>query len=1190
MHRLGAGLLLALALAAPASAAPTQINVRTEGRDGDAVRGRDRHRRPRDPRGVRLAAAALRRHQQRRPREPGADADGRHRGRDGRDRRDLRRPLVPGLRRLLRHALRPRRRDARRSSGACSSTASSRPPAAASTGSTPATSRCGSTTPSTAGRCCGSTARPAWASRPRAPRARRREPVVSTFTVAPGQPLVVRAVATAGEVGLPGAATPAVGAGIAPVATDGRGVQTTGVPAATDRRGRARDAELVGSGLEADQGGGRRARALEPARRLRHALRGLAARRRGGAAAAFDRARAARRPAGQRVARGRPRRARRSCAPATSGSRDRGSRPTATRRAWSACAGRSRPGACGAGRSSRGCAGGALGPAGARDDRAVGAARPPDRPRVRAADADRRGGRRDRGGADRLGARAARRAAAGLRGPHRESVDPLAWRRSLTTVRRGGRLAARLPAGRPALVVRGRRGARIEVRAGGRRQVVRVPARRDGATRFVRARRRARAGQVRIRVLRGALGVDGAAGDPVTSRSSSPCCCSRAARRAGGARRRPARGARRRREQVGSTLADRHALDRMVGFLQDSQNDDGGYGGQPGAPSDPLFSAWVGIGARRRRRQPAGPADAARPRPRGVRRARRPGHAIVGRSLGDDRVRAHRHARQRRRDGRRAASAGATTWPAARASGARRLVPAHAHRSRARGQRHDLRDRVPRRRRRPGARAGDRARRRRGRGDAARRRHVAGDAARRPRGRRHDRRRDPGPVRGAPLPARRACAPALDWLRDRQQPDGGWNSSPLPGPSNTGTTPWVVQALWAAGIDPRTWRRGGRDPLDFLRSMQRRDGSVRWKAAADVNPTWMTAYAAPAYAGHALAGPGAAARAARARRAWRARPAAPPPRRAPLRPRRRRRGGRRPGRERRRRARRAAVQPPAAAESWRDAGRRPRHRGRAAVAALDTRPPRRDRHRRRQRRRFPRRRAERARPAGGRGRGRRRRGRRDRSRHPRHRGPRQHDRDRARPPVRLRRRHRDAVDQRSPALASRGAPSAGAGLRAGGRAPAGASARPHRGGPDERSRAAAPRARTRWRREAFAVAGSFEDALARIAGALRVPVVILALLALLALAYELGAFAYEWWRRRRPGAAAVGSLVAAARREPALAPALVRRAPSARRRPRDRRAGDRREVRARAGRGSSSPPSGGSTARGCSSAPARRSA
>jgi hypothetical protein len=101
-----------------------------------------------------------------------------------------------------------------------------------------------------------------------------------------------------------------------------------------------------------------------------------------------------------------------------------------------------------------------------------------------------------------------------FRGPHRESVDPLAWRRSLTTVRRDGRLTARLPAGRPVLVVRGRRAARVEVRAAGRRHVVRVRARRDGATRFVRAGRRARAGDVRFRVLRGIVGVDGVAATP----------------------------------------------------------------------------------------------------------------------------------------------------------------------------------------------------------------------------------------------------------------------------------------------------------------------------------------------------------------------------------------------------------------------------------------------------------------------------------------------------------------------------------------------------------------------------------------------------------------------------------------------------------------------------------------------------
>ena len=66
------------------------------------------------------------------------------------------------------------------------------------------------------------------------------EPVVSTFTVAPGQPLAVRAVATAGEVGLPGSETAAAQAGIAPVVTDARGIQTTGAPVATtDAAGRA---------------------------------------------------------------------------------------------------------------------------------------------------------------------------------------------------------------------------------------------------------------------------------------------------------------------------------------------------------------------------------------------------------------------------------------------------------------------------------------------------------------------------------------------------------------------------------------------------------------------------------------------------------------------------------------------------------------------------------------------------------------------------------------------------------------------------------------------------------------------------------------------------------------------------------------------------------------------------------------
>jgi hypothetical protein len=101
-----------------------------------------------------------------------------------------------------------------------------------------------------------------------------------------------------------------------------------------------------------------------------------------------------------------------------------------------------------------------------------------------------------------------------FRGRRERVRDPRAWRQTLTTLQRGARLTTRLPAGRPTLVVRGRRSARVEIRAAGRRRVVRVAGRRDGATRFVRGPARRRAGAVRFRVLRGRAGVDGVAASP----------------------------------------------------------------------------------------------------------------------------------------------------------------------------------------------------------------------------------------------------------------------------------------------------------------------------------------------------------------------------------------------------------------------------------------------------------------------------------------------------------------------------------------------------------------------------------------------------------------------------------------------------------------------------------------------------
>src|SRR5215218_3256974 len=47
--------------------------------------------------------------------------------------------------------------------------------------------------------------------------------------------------------------------------------------------------------------------------------------------------------------------------------------------------------------------------------------------------------------------------------------------------------------------------------------------------------------------------------------------------------------------QAGPPGADPAALDRTVGFLQRTQNADGGFGGVRGAASDPGISAWAAL-------------------------------------------------------------------------------------------------------------------------------------------------------------------------------------------------------------------------------------------------------------------------------------------------------------------------------------------------------------------------------------------------------------------------------------------------------------------------------------------------------------------------------------------------------------------------------------------------------------------
>jgi energy-coupling factor transport system substrate-specific component len=92
---------------------------------------------------------------------------------------------------------------------------------------------------------------------------------------------------------------------------------------------------------------------------------------------------------------------------------------------------------------------------------------------------------------------------------------------------------------------------------------------------------------------------------------------------------------------------------------------------------------------------------------------------------------------------------------------------------------------------------------------------------------------------------------AVGFLRAQQNGDGGF---PLNrgGPSNAQSAAWAAQALIAAGHNPGSVRRGGRSPLDYLRSLTAPDGSVRYSRTSGQTPVWVTAQALTALAGRAF--------------------------------------------------------------------------------------------------------------------------------------------------------------------------------------------------------------------------------------------------------------------------------------------------------------------------------------------------
>ena len=94
---------------------------------------------------------------------------------------------------------------------------------------------------------------------------------------------------------------------------------------------------------------------------------------------------------------------------------------------------------------------------------------------------------------------------------------------------------------------------------------------------------------------------------------------------------------------------------------------------------------------------------------------------------------------------------------------------------------------------------------------------------------------------------------AFEYLKTAQDADGGFPEEPGNPEPNVASTAWVTQAMWSAGINPETWvtHKGllSEEPLGYMASLQQEDGHIGWEQSREWNGVWMTAYVGAAMAG-----------------------------------------------------------------------------------------------------------------------------------------------------------------------------------------------------------------------------------------------------------------------------------------------------------------------------------------------------
>ena len=255
-----------------------------------------------------------------------------------------------------------------------------------------------------------------------------------------------------------------------------------------------------------------------------------------------------------------------------------------------------------------------------------------------------------------------------------------------------------------------------------------------------------------------------------------------------------------------------------VAYLKAAQNEDGGFGGEEGESSSPLYSAWaaMGLGAAGERCDP----ELVRTLGRDAKRIRETGdieRTILGLRAcrASDGGLAKRLARRQDRDGSFDGLVNTTSFAifSLRATG-RSVRDTRVRRAAAWLARQQNRD--------GGFNFG-------GRGGPS----GIDDTAAALQG-----------LRSAGRSRRsKGVRRAASFLTRRQNGDGGFPLAPGSG-SNSQSTAWAVQGLVAAGRTiTKVRRKGSRNPLAYLESLTAPDGAVRYSRTSSQTPVWVTAQA-----------------------------------------------------------------------------------------------------------------------------------------------------------------------------------------------------------------------------------------------------------------------------------------------------------------------------------------------------------